>query len=849
VKALKNAGQSSSSRSLSSELSSVGELSNIRDDFDADPAVDVSASRDSSHDIQNGGAAGKDGLSSQLTNAETSRTALQAKYEKLEEEHLDALDLVEELKAEIVRQKLSAPLSPTSPVIRRKSSQNVMSIDRAHRSLASLGNLATENFEDRPDVKQNFELNLAAVMHELHQRSERVEVLEAELAGVKKEMENKMTIISGLTRERTTMKSSSPVDMSVISSIRDQMVQSEVRLKTLHQDAAAREMEMAKEIEMLKRTVPPVPAREPEANKEQHAQERELQEQKLRGLQADLLEWQAKHKAAVDSIQTSEQRMLSTVTELEASLNQVQRLYDVKSAELATQANSMAAATVAFELECSKHAATVESLNREIDDHKSTVDSHVGKILELQQAHDTARREMEEGRRFKQTALKDLNAHRDQIEDLGQQLQEYRSSLEFHQHSIKSLRDSHAQELEDMHGAVMKEAEADAAARFDELSSQHEREIAKHQDIMRGLELQLQDHEATIDAHRRELGAREQRVRELEQQIQRTGASNGKEESAMKETMMNLKMAEDARATAEASLILSQAKIEELTWAKTELNEELDDLREKEGRARRLVDDLEGQLHSTFETSQAATSRLSLMQTTRDSELQEARAAHHKAQEEIVALNGRVEQLEVSDQIVQWRSNSQQPQSQRSSTMLHPSPTPDSQPNGSERTASMSSIRKSGSVQSLPSPPPAIPLPPLPGLASPNPSNSSHRPTSPAKDASLQRIEEQEARIKTIEKHLFAEKQLTATLEEALVDLETQGNKVKNEVEAWKKKAWAYEDELGVLKKERNLNRHSLQAVEEERSARKEAEAARAHLEERMAALNKKKKKSTLNCF
>jgi kinesin family protein 4/21/27 len=112
-----------------------------------------------------------------------------------------------------------------------------------------------------------------------------------------------------------------------------------------------------------------------------------------------------------------------------------------------------------------------------------------------------------------------------------------------------------------------------------------------------------------------------------------------------------------------------------------------------------------------------------------------------------------------------------------------------------------------------------------------------------------QLIEDQEARIRTIEKHLNAEKQLTATLEEALVDLETQSNKVKSDMEGWKKKAWAYEDEIAAMKRERNSQRLSVQAVEEERNARREAEAARAHLEERMNALSKKKKKSTLNCF
>lgn len=180
---------------------------------------------------------------------------------------------------------------------------------------------------------------------------------------------------------------------------------------------------------------------------------------------------------------------------------------------------------------------------------------------------------------------------------------------------------------------------------------------------------------------------------------------------------------------------------------------------------------------------------------------------------------------------------------------------------GRERTTTLTNnLRKNSSVISLPSsPPPAIPLPPLPNHAngpinSPSSSGNNGPYDAGSRHASkelvgAQLVEEQEARIKTIEKHLFAEKQLTATLEEALVDLETQGNKIKIDMEAWKKKAWAYEDELNELRKERNSTRYSVQAVEEERHARKEAEAARAHLEERMNALNKKKKKSGFNCF
>lgn len=72
---------------------------------------------------------------------------------------------------------------------------------------------------------------------------------------------------------------------------------------------------------------------------------------------------------------------------------------------------------------------------------------------------------------------------------------------------------------------------------------------------------------------------------------------------------------------------------------------------------------------------------------------------------------------------------------------------------------------------------------------------------------------------------------------------------MKEDLEVWKKKAWSYEDEIENLKHHQKTSRFSMQAVEEERNARRQAEAAKAQLEERMLALNKKKKKSSLNCF
>jgi hypothetical protein len=173
-----------------------------------------------------------------------------------------------------------------------------------------------------------------------------------------------------------------------------------------------------------------------------------------------------------------------------------------------------------------------------------------------------------------------------------------------------------------------------------------------------------------------------------------------------------------------------------------------------------------------------------------------------------------------------------------------------------------SQVRKTASVTSLPSPPPAIPLPPLPGVmnAASAPASQGNASGRHSKDIAstshIQIAEDQEARIRTIEKHLFAEKQLTSTLEEALTDLERQSNKVKADCDAWKRRASELDSEIEVLKKEKQENekgraehRMSLTQVEEERKRRREAEIAKAQLEERMNAINRKKKKGSLNCF
>ncbi|KAL9592979.1 MAG: hypothetical protein Q9179_006199 [Wetmoreana sp. 5 TL-2023] len=794
-------GQLSSSRSLLSELSLAGDSTSTIASSTSDEPLTRSISQDSQQTTRNephptpatDRPRGSNGAEDQ------DKQTLRDQYNQLRELHEDTLDIVEELKAELQKAKMNSPTTPTEPVIRRKSSQNVMTIDRAHRSLASLKNIAAENLEDKPDTLQSFELNLNTAMHELHQRSERVQVLEAELASVKKEMEGKMAMISGLARERSSLKASSPMDISVVASMQDKLVQHEQQIKTMQEEYDRRERELVHELEFLQKTseqnlqpagsgMPGVFPETPAVNELNGKQLGYEGEETIR-LREEIGEWQKKHQTAVEAMQASESKLLATVTQLEASMASVESLQQRRMREIDSGTERELAKALETDQERAQHAQTVQALRDEIAEHKVTIKDHVAKIVDLERAYTTAREQVEEGLRHKTMADGQLALHQNQIVELERKVQEHQSDVEFHKHGLKSLHDSHARDLEDLRSRLVAEARADMAQRNEDLIKEHQYAFTKEADALNA------------------------RIETLAAQL---------DEQAEKYTQL-----EKERDEVASSFDRSRAELSKVA-------------KEKETAAR-LVNELEEQLTQSYDQQRATSNRLSVLSSNRDQALQEALAAKIKLEEDLENYRRRLDHVEACGLYSSFdRENADCEQGQMRSTSPHADG-----PQPYERSNSLTSnLRKSTSVTSLPSPPPAIPLPPLPAQA-----NNGPAPVNAHEYVSVQYAEDQEARIRTIEKHLFAEKQLTATLEEALVDLEHQGNKTKGDLEAWKKKCWTYEDELATLKKERNSIRHSVQAVEEERSARREAEAARAHLEERMSALQKKKKKSGFNCF
>lgn len=835
---------------------------------------------------------------------EVNAAQLTKTYKALHARHEATLLQVEELKQEVTKARDIRPSSPnyspsyTKSYFNRRKSDDILSnaSDRASRSITSLRSIANTNLDEKPDARQSFELSLNTVMNELSNRSDRVQSLEAELATVRKEMETKQTIIAGLTRERGSLKASLGVDFSVVQQMREQLLESENQIRMLHEQHAAKEKEFDDQLESLKATLSsqarqlPTPAGEvpSDGTRALDAQATEgasaasaAQAAEIERLQKEIAVWETKHHETVAGLSSNEEQLLDTIEKLEEALQSAENGNTNRDTPIeSSNAGAAAAAAALLEQERARHISVVETLQREIEDYKSTANGHVSKMQELEQTHAKMIERVNQDAQTRDMSSKELQRHKDLVASLENQLQVHKSTINIHQESLESLQASHSKELEDLQ-AAMETSEKTSAERNLSLETQHkevadnlQKELAKSQgektELLRGASSALGYQTDAANLHSQIKGLVEE----------------GKEIHARHlKTTNELKSVQEELQNALNKTVVLEGKITELKSINEESIASLEKMTEREKKSSRLVDELEEQLNNTFDSHQATNNRLSTMQgevaqqrieLERELENQKMR---NQVLEVSVRRQGRmVTETDCSQQQVEAYKRASVA-SEGVANFNRDSLSPEAAAIALARSGSASSQARKSMPTALPTPPPSVPLPPLPG--SPTPTNvpngidsratsppPTQRATSPIPHSSSppesrhahnsinvrasQQVEEQEARIRTIEKHLFAEKQLTATLEEALVDLETSANRTKNEADQWRKKAGLLEEELAQLQKERTNSRASLQAVEEEREMRMRAERARQALEQRMADLNSgkgKKKKSSLNCF
>ena len=864
-------GHLSSSRSLSSELSLAGE-SPISTDTDLTPVSKQPVSGEiATKEIER--------LQGLLAEHEKGMNAVTEQYEQLQAEHKDTLSTVEKLKTEVSRARPGSP-SPIGPGMFRRMASQSSSVDKGQRSIVSLRTMLAEEFDAKPERMENVELHLTSATHELQARSERIQALEAEIKNSKKEMDLKTQIISGLTRERNSMKAGSPVDLSMVSQMRDQLIQKETELKSLHEGYYRREQELQDELRTLHsdRSRGASPLASPSAETDS----------RVRSLEKQLAELSTKHQSVEQSAELSAKHLAMTKAELEAAQASIQTLKTAgQNPADGDNAFERAAAATAMQHERENYQDLIEDLKESLQEQQKLSSSQKAKIAELVELHSTVSRDatnLAEKVKVRETEIAQI---RPRIDDLQTELNETKRHVEFHKKGLKSLQEAHANEVEEM-----KLSHAGMLASYDDQIADL---TAKHEKVMRSMNSSKESSQTNISSllkaaqsalghpttpdmlanHIQDL-AEEKRAHELT--VKRLHATNAELERQLT-GRQNLQELEEAVEDANAKIANYQETIRSLANEVGNHEETIRDqektlkkqeaategIKEELEKKANLIEELEQQLQSSFDQHH---NRVSVIQA-------QGNQALVDAQHRIAALENDIQRNSYNDSDQGSRTQTMKSQHRPTSPLSK---------DDQQRSNSLSNLRKSASIASLPSPPPAIPLPPLPTLpgiqnaqtSNPSPPQSRHTskevqmlPSTPhqntttpkdqANSQALRRqsalIEEQERRIGTIEKHLHAEKQLTATLEEALVDLETQSNKLRADAEGWKKKAWAMEEELGSLRKEKKSERLSVQAVEEEVKKRREAEAARAQLEERMRLLQqagdgkKKRKGGGLNCF
>lgn len=718
---------------------------------------------------------------------------MKLQHDQLLKVHREALQEIDNLKTELNRQQLS-PIK-SSPLARRKPSQDLIgsitmsaNVDRVNRSFASLRNVGLDLFESKPDIRQQFDLHLNAIMTELLTKTERAQQVEVESFALRKQLDEKTTIISGLTRERSINKVSPNVDFSAVTHMRDQLLSSQQQIQDLEQSHHDEIHQLQSELTLLKD---------------------EIQQHSTRKSQND---------------NDDNQNM------------------------------------------------TIDKLQQDIQDHLSSHQEQSENINNLRDAYEEALGDLSKSSIERELLQQDLKRHQDLVADLQEQMNSQHEVIRHHEDGIQMLKDIHAAELENRQE---ENSSADLLNNMSKILGQpvdHDNYATYFQSFVkskRDLEL---DHQQILNHHS-----------DLKDQLK-----NGQIETD--ELKSHLK----SEQTEKDELNI---KIEELEESFDKMVAEHEAIVQKEAKSSRLVQELEDQLNSNFDHSQAQTKRLSNMQNEQNTQLQEALRSKIDLEKLLEEARLRITGLEnrpgsVADNR-QASSIILGPVRDSSAGMIHELMGTDVPPNRVQPkaidTSNLGGRRTPSIDHSTPlSPPPTLPLPAIPGSSSnpgtplqprsfspfapassssaPNPLQvnrpitpltTSNLPTPPVSPPQrdpvlIKQLEDQETRLRSIEKHLAAEKQLTATLEEALVDLENAQTRSRQELDNWKKKASVLTDEVGELKRQDGQSRASLQQFEEEREMRMKAEKARVVLEERMRGLEaerKKKKKGTFNCF
>lgn len=463
----------------------------------------------------------------------------------------------------------------------------------------------------------------------------------------------KATIISGLTRERSSLQGASSMDIGLVSQLRNQVVHQENQINELREAHEAREKHLLAEIQTLNALL-----RTQEVATKAMDDGAEEQDKRIGALEGELTQWKGKHQSALDSLQSSEKQLATTLAELETALASVETM----RVERATSGDASAdkeAAAQALKTERAKQQELVDGLKKDIKEHKTTITTQLATIAGLEKSYSEAQEQLSAQLAAKEADSELVNTHNARIAELKQEISTHRSAIDSHNIDLESLQETHKRELAELEERTKAALQAEHEARLSEKDSEQDKSMAALQkDITESRDelakllkavsnLLSSDVTAETMADQiQDVLAQKQHFSEKYAELMDTNEDLRKQlDTANMEELEQKSSVQDAKVNELALLVAtledSLRRKDEQVKKKETLVEEITAEKEK---SVRLVEELEEQITSSFDQHH---NRLSVIQQERDQALEDAKAKIVILEKDIETYQVRIEQLEV----------------------------------------------------------------------------------------------------------------------------------------------------------------------------------------------------------
>lgn len=590
--------QPSSSRSLSSELSLVGEDPSPLDIMENDrDGLRIHLETETEREASRASSATPDDLLKQVETLlkekeEIERTA-EKEQQRLQRQLNNARDELSDLKSFSSPFNSGGRNSPPSQFLRRKSSQSLAVVDRAQRAFGNLRRIATTHLADFPNVLENFELNLDGAIRELQARSDRIQELENEVAALRKDMESKTTMIAGLTRERTSIQSS-PMDISVVAVMQRRIDETEAQLHKTRLSLVEREGELSSARKSLE-------AFSGESQSEaitlldELTKERKLnaeQASKIAELQDEVEQIKLGQIHALNSLQESKQNLERTLRELEADL--------VRTKETALQHEQNIRHT--FDRQVNDYQDRIDALQITIADNKQTIDSQLTRVAKLENSQTEAQRQIEAQLANESSSDEEVKKHQSIVVELERTISQNKELIESQQARLNTLEQSYDEAVKELQALKEEKAAALVALKEAEERALEEATMtaAIQDELLTAVRAELADSQEAVATHVNNLAELQASYDALQSSLQSTVDESTESKEALERQLT------DHRET----IAMHVATLKELQEIQDQREIELEKLREKEKKHAKLVEDLEQELTFTFDQNQESANTL-----------------------------------------------------------------------------------------------------------------------------------------------------------------------------------------------------------------------------------------------